>query len=93
LRAWLRHGEPALGSLKEEPGMTRANTLSQRNVIQQLEHLRSYPLVDERLRAGKLRLHAWWFELKNADVYAYESEIQKFVLFDEEEAARILARL
>jgi carbonic anhydrase len=94
LRAWLRHGEPALRRLPEiAPGQKIANQLSQLNVLQQIEHLRSYPVVQKRLAEGRLGLHAWWFELKTANVYCYEETLNKFVVIDEEEAARILERL
>ena len=95
LRAWLRHGEPSLKDLPTTNAgeLSRANLLSQRNVLQQLEHLRSYPVVRERIAAGKLSLHAWWFELKTASVYAYEQDAGKFVMIDEAQAARILERL
>lgn len=91
LRGWLRHGEPSLARLgKDVPD--RASRLSQLNVLQQIENLRSYPIVRERLDAGKLHLHAWWFELTNADVYAFAEEEGRFMIIDEAEAARILAR-
>ena len=94
LRAWLRHGEPSLTQLNDGLMAPDAhNRLSQLNVLQQLEHLRSYPVVRERLDDGRLKLHAWWFELKTADVYAYEEAVKKFVIIDEEEAARVLARI
>ncbi|MCC7442709.1 MAG: carbonic anhydrase [Bdellovibrionales bacterium] len=94
LKAWLRHGEPALtreGATNAE--LSRVNQVSQLNVLQQLENLRSYPLVRERIAAGKLKLHGWWFELKTAQVYAYEESDGSFVVIDESEATRILERL
>jgi carbonic anhydrase len=97
LRAWLRHGEKGIDDLSAKPDfaktLSRHNRLSQFNVLQQLEHLKTYPIISERLKAGTLKLFGWWFELTNADVYAYEEEQNKFVLFDEEEADRILKRL
>jgi carbonic anhydrase len=62
-------------------------------VLRQLGHLKTYPLVRERVEAGQLRLHGWWFELKNADVYAYEDDAGHFVLIDDKEAERLLKRL
>jgi carbonic anhydrase len=97
LRRWLKHGEPSLKQLRFKqspaPALKPHNQLSQLNVLQQLEHLRSYPIVKERLRKGKLRLHGWWFDLKHADVYAYEDTRQKFVLIDATEAERLLSRI
>jgi len=94
LRAWLRHGEPSL--LKMPGGVAppdQVNQLSQLNVLLQLENLKSFPLVRERLADQSLSLHGWWFELSTASVYAFEEPAGKFILIDEEEAGRILERL
>ena len=97
LRSWLRHGEGALkqlaGGLAPDKSLPRHNQLSQLNVLAQLEHLKTYPMVRERLQAKTLRLHGWWFELKNADVYAYEEEPHRFVLIDSSEAEGLIRRL
>ncbi len=97
LRSWLRHGELGLRDLssKSELGkdLSPHNRLSQFNVLRQIENLKTYPIIQERLRAGTLKLHGWWFELSQADVYAYEESRGQFILFDEEEAQRILSSL
>lgn len=91
LRAWLRHGLPSLEKLsKKKNDLKPHNALSQLNVLQQLEHLKTYPVVEERVRQGKLRLHAWWFELQTANVYAFEPGLDRFVVIDEDEAKKIL---
>ena len=97
LRSWLRHGNGALEKLEStqapDPSLARHNQLSQLNVLSQLEHLKTYALVRERIEAGRLRLHGWWFELKNADVYAYEDSLRRFVLIDDAVAEGLLKRL
>lgn len=94
LRSWLRHGEDSLANLPRDTGtMSRVNHLSQLNVLRQLEHLRTYPVVQERLARGRLKLHGWWFELSTANVYCHEESAGGFIVIDEEEAGRILARL
>jgi carbonic anhydrase len=97
LARWLRHALPALEKAKAgitlDPQLAPQDALSQLNVLQQLEHVRSYPSVAERIKEGRLGLHGWWFDIGRADVYAYEEEPNRFLLIDEEEAARILARL
>ena len=93
LRDWLRHGDASLAKLPSDTAQpNRVNQLSQLNALQQLEHLRSYPVVSESISKGLLKLHAWWFELSTANVYAYEESEGKFVLIDEKEAIRILER-
>ncbi len=95
LKAWLRHGEASLSRLGgfHAPGLSEHNELSQANVLQQIEHLKSYPAVREGIVARSLKIHGWWFELSRAEVYAFEEEEGRFVLIDEDEAARILRRL
>ncbi len=97
LRNWLRHGEGALERLKIsgplDPTLKSHNQLSQLNVLLQMEHIKTYPMVKQRLEAGNLSIHGWWFDIAKADVYAYEEEMGKFILIDEEEAARLIKRL
>ena len=58
----------------------------------QIEHLKTYPLVRNQVAAGRLRLHGWWFELHHADVHAYDEAAGRFILIDDLEAERLLAR-
>lgn len=94
---WLQHGHRAVERLREgarmSPELSIHNHLSQLNVLQQLDHLRSYPMVREREESGALTLHGWWFDIAAAEVSAYEPEDHRFVVIDEVEAARLLARL
>lgn len=97
LRAWLRHGEEALSCATTKTdvgsGLPLHNRLSQLNVVCQLDHLMSYPVVRERIDQGRLALHGWWFDLGQADVYAYEESVNRFVLIDETVAQQIMARM
>ena len=60
--------------------------------LKQIEHLKTYPLVRERMEAGRLRLHGWWFDIKEADVYEYDAGERGFRLIDEEYARILLER-
>ena len=97
LKSWLRHGDAAIERLRSgvvlDYSLSEHNQLSQLNVLQQIDHIRSYPAVKKRIDEGKLAIHGWWFDIANADVYAYEDEFKKFILIDEEEAERIDKRL
>lgn len=87
LKSWLEHTDSALEELKKghtiAPDLEPHNQLSQLNVLQQLEHLKTYPLVAERMEAGNLSVHGWWFDIGNAEVYGYKNDLNKFVLIDE----------
>jgi carbonic anhydrase len=95
LRAWLRHGENALNALNQgkiafDPALALHNRLSQLNVLQQIENLKSYPIIESKIVSKELRIHAWWFELANAIVYYFEEESRKFIEIDESHADRII---
>lgn len=88
LKSWLRHGEGCLPEL-DTPGtklgieLARHNQLSQLNVLHQIEHLKSYPIVRERVESGRLRIHGWWFDIQEAEVLQFDSGSGQFQLIDE----------
>lgn len=96
LSCWLRHGQGSLRKLeagvKLGNHLERHNQLSQINVLEQLEHLKTYPVVRERLTRRQLRLHGWYFDIKGADVYEYEPSEERFHLIDEAYAVTLLNR-
>lgn len=85
LRAWLDLGRPALEHLSDpiSPDLPTHDRLSQLNVLQQLENLRTYPGVATRIAAGALKLHAWWFDIAHADVLAWHVARHRFEPIEE----------
>jgi len=59
--------------------LSLVNRLSQVNTLQQIEHLKKYSCVQEHLKTESLALHAWWFDIATAQVYAYQEEKRAFV--------------
>jgi carbonic anhydrase len=96
LKNWLRHADASLqrldSAMLEDAHIERHNRLSQLNVIEQIEHLKTYPAVRERVQAGRLHLHGWWFDIREADVYAYGAGDDAFHLIDENYARVLLGR-
>lgn len=94
---WLTYGQPSLERTRQgdviDPTLTLHNQVSQINVLQQMQHLATYPLIQQRMANKKLRIHGWWFDIAHADVYCFEQRVQRFVLIDEQEAELILQRL
>lgn len=97
LSSWLRHGEEGLRQLNAGAALghhlEKHNQLSQLNVLAQMEHLKTYPIVRKRLGEGTLRIHGWWFDIREADVYEYEPAESKFSLIDENYAQILLSRV
>ena len=57
---------------------TRLRTLVERNVVLQLNHLRSYPYVRHAEEAGRLTLHGWLYDLARPAVLTYDAESDSF---------------
>ena len=86
LGRWLYHADEAAFRLTQDgpfdASLARYDQLSQRNVLAQLDHLRTYPVVRDQVAAGKLQLHGWWFDIGTGDMHAWQESAQRFVLID-----------
>jgi carbonic anhydrase len=91
LKDWLDVGKLSLPRLAEGStvgaSLAEHNRLSQLNVLQQLEHLKTYPAVRDRVHAGTLGLHGWWFDLHAAEVLAFDPREDRFLPITGEEVA------
>jgi carbonic anhydrase len=98
LNAWLRHAQDAFSRLEnqgplEKDQLSPVDQLSQLNVLQQIEHLKTYQVVQERLSKGNLSLHAWWFDIATGDVYAYDTRYNAFRIIEGEEADYVFSTI
>lgn len=97
LQSWLAHGQEALNKVRKgmkiNCHLTEHNQLSQVNVLQQMDHILSYSFIHERIKKNQLRLHGWWFDIAQADVYCYKKNLKQFVLIDDKEASAVLETL
>lgn len=95
LHHWLEHGREALDRFhtgEGNQGLPGHNRLSQINVLNQLDHLRTYPGIRERVLAGALQLHGWWFDIRTASVFTFDEEQNRFVVIDEQVLERYRAK-
>ncbi|GGU61583.1 carbonic anhydrase [Streptomyces albospinus] len=60
----------------QEPTLAAA---VQRHVTQQVDRLRGYPCVRERLNAGEVRLHGWFYEVHTGSVSAHQPATDAFL--------------
>lgn len=83
--AWLRHAEATSAIIKENYGHLTGNELltacAEENVLVQLEHLHSLPIVAARLSRGKIHLHGWMYKIETGQVFAFDSDVKQFVPF------------
>ena len=77
LAAWLELGrEAALPVRVSDEALRRTE---QRAVVLQLERLMGYPMVRERVEAGKLTLHGWHYVLEDGEVHVFDVKSGGFV--------------
>jgi carbonic anhydrase len=97
LDKWLYHANNAAFRLEYEGPLDDRlkphDQLSQLNVLVQLEHLMTYPIVRQQVAARALVLSGWWFDIATGDMYAYERASRSFEVIDRALAERLAARL
>ncbi|HEY0306359.1 MAG TPA: carbonic anhydrase [Longimicrobiales bacterium] len=79
VKDWLELGRPAMTSVLEDERekLTQTEKLS---IIVQLERLLSFPMVRERVEAGKLTLHGWYFVVATGEVLVLDFGSGTFVV-------------
>lgn len=84
LDAWLAHARPALDDATlasiVDPHGDPVDTLSRRNVVQQLRSLGTWPMVALRVADGRMRLHGWWFDIRRTRIEVWNG--LSFVAFE-----------
>jgi carbonic anhydrase len=83
LNAWLTLAAPVRRLIEQnyahlEDPEARITAAGEENVLFALENLHTYPSVQQRLEKGSLRLHAWFFKIASAQLYAYDPETRQF---------------
>lgn len=80
---WLRHVERAAAVVNETHGdadeATKLRLLTEENVLSQLDHLMTHPMVAAKVRIGALRVHGWVLDLPRAELRVHDREAGRFV--------------
>ncbi len=77
LTAWLELGREAALPVQVTPEALRRT--EQRSVVLQLERLMGYPMVRERVEAGRLALHGWHYVIEDGEVHVFDVRSGAFV--------------
>src|SRR5436190_22567349 len=68
----------AVHDLAGRPREQIVRAVEQAAVVNSVANLMTFPWLAERVSAGKLVLHAWWFNLTEGQLYAFNSEQATF---------------
>jgi carbonic anhydrase len=80
---WLRQAEATRRIVKSKyghlPGAAQLDVAIEENVLVQIENLQTHPAVAVALAEGKLKLHAWVYDIASGEVFAYDEEAEQYV--------------
>jgi carbonic anhydrase len=83
VRRWLQETTRVRGIVEERYGHLEGEDLVTaavaENVLVQLENLRAFPFVAERLATGRLEVNGWIFDIETGAVFAYDPHEGQFV--------------
>jgi carbonic anhydrase len=77
LNAWLELARAAVLPVQASPEALRR--VEQRSIVLQLERLMTYPMVQQRVQAGELFLHAWYYVIEEGQVLVLDAGRGAFV--------------
>jgi carbonic anhydrase len=88
VHAWLkRHGEATrrvvLDNYKTYNQDQLLRIAIEQNVLTQVEHLSTHPVVRSHLHAGTLNIYAWIYEIESGKVFTYDPDARQFVLLQQ----------
>ena len=84
--AWMKHGDVARYVVEHNSHrLTEKEALAcltRENVVGQLEHLRTLPVVAAALARGELNIHGWVYDIAHAEIDAFDAQQGCFVKLD-----------
>ena len=98
VKEWLGHCRVATEVVKEKCGCDELNAkdhlqlVTEENVVQQLQHIKTHPAVAAKLATGQVKLHGWFYNIETAEVTCYQEETGKFGPMDEKYAAELVSK-
>jgi carbonic anhydrase len=80
VKSWLRNADAAkrVASTMQE-GEPALHTMTEQNVLLQLQHLRTHPSVAGGVARGVLTLSGWVYDIASGDVRIYDEAANRFV--------------
>jgi carbonic anhydrase len=77
---WLTNGKEARRRVMAQklPEDKQLEAITQRNVVVQLEHLRTYPVIQEALKAQALTIAGWVYDIEHGKVLEYDPATDTF---------------
>lgn len=97
VKEWLGHCRAATEVVKERCGddslcLDHLESVTQENVLLQMQHLRTHPAVAAKLASGRVSLHGWIYNIETGGVTCYDDSTGQFELMNDAYRAEFAAR-
>jgi carbonic anhydrase len=80
VKSWLRNADSAKRvAASVDHGETTLPTMTEQNVLQQLQHLKTHPSVAGAMARGVLTLSGWVYDIASGDVRIYDEAANRFL--------------
>jgi carbonic anhydrase len=81
VRGWLNHAprlEELIEAYNPDTGTTLLEKAIEENVLLQVEHLKQYPCVKEKLERNEITIHPWIYAFETGEVFTFNDELNIF---------------
>jgi len=81
VKEWLGHARSAVEVVKAQGNpldSTQLKRLTEENVLQQLQHLKTHPVVASKLASGELQLHGWMYDIESGGMCCSDGDNRAF---------------
>lgn len=68
----------------DEKDLSAVDKLSQIHVLEQMQNLKSYGFVHDKLDEGTLQIHGLWFNIGDGEMFMYSKMHKRFIIINEE---------
>ena len=100
VKEWLGHCRSAMEIVRERNGIPgnqclgheHLNEAIEENVLQQVQHIRTHPVVAAKMATGKVQVHGWIYDIESGQIRCCNQNSTTFRDFDEH-YADIIARV
>jgi len=91
VKEWLGHCRSAIEIVRERHSIPSDTCLDSKymdeaieeNVLQQVQHLRTHPVVAAKLANGKIEIHGWVYDIKSGNIRCCGRDSMEFMGFDQ----------
>ncbi|BCA96655.1 hypothetical protein TUM19329_30160 [Legionella antarctica] len=83
--SWLDHSASVLQKMHDDhtellkDAEEKLSIATKQNILQQIEHLKTYPGIAKKLANNKLTIHGWLYEFESGKIFIYEPRANEFI--------------